>query len=145
MNCPFVLTMGREDQRRSSSPDQRREYTRSSGRAPTDKWSPEDETTARRASGRNANSRYSPGFGAARSPKGKEPARPKEGPSGKLTEKVLTKNGVALKYAEPIEQSRPERKWRLHVFKGERQVTVIPLHDKSFYRIGRDPLVRMTW
>lgn len=86
-------------------------------------------------------SRYSPGFGPERSPKGKEPIRPKEAPSGRLTEQALTKNGVALKYAEPTEARLPERKWRLHVFKGDQQILVIPLHGKSCYRIGRDPLV----
>lgn len=54
----------------------------------------------------------------------------------------MTRNGVLLKYDEPPDAALPDRKWRVHVFKGDAQLAVLPLHARSCYRFGRDPAVR---
>ena len=59
--------------------------------------------------------------------------------SGVLVEDRLKRNGALLKYDEPSDAAMPTRKWRLHVFKGPEQLSVISLHAKSCYRFGRDP------
>lgn len=95
-------------------------------------------------------SRYSPTWGPKENEKGKERSttttipkvkKPDYNPSGKLVEERLKKNGVTLKYDEPTDTSKPEQKWRLHVFKGDEQINVIQLYPKSCYRVGRDPTV----
>lgn len=42
--------------------------------------------------------------------------------TGKLAADLMTKNGVVLKYAEPRESCMPDKKYRFHVFKGEKQI-----------------------
>jgi len=58
--------------------------------------------------------------------------------TGKLVAEHLTRNGVLLKYGEPREACMPDRKFRFHVFKGEDQVAVVPLHTKSCFFFARD-------
>ncbi len=61
--------------------------------------------------------------------------------TGKLNEAATTRNGVRLKYCEPMEAAKPDKKWRLHVFKKDDQVSVIPLYPQSHLLFGRDPKV----
>lgn len=44
------------------------------------------------------------------------------GLSGKLAAETNTYKGVELKYVEPAEAREPTKKWRLYVFKGEKQI-----------------------
>ncbi len=37
-------------------------------------------------------------------------------------------NGVVLKYQPPAESCKPDKKWRLFVFKGEQELEAIKLH-----------------
>lgn len=62
-------------------------------------------------------------------------------PTGKLTESLLSRNGVPLKYAEPTEAGLPDLKWRVHVFKGSDQIKTLPIHRQSCYLLGRDDRV----
>lgn len=87
--------------------------------------------------GEYSRSRYSPSFG----PKEHSPPRPNNKPTGKLAEEHLMRNGVRLKYAEPGDKSKPARQWRMHVFKKDEQISIVPLADKTCYRFGRDPAV----
>ena len=43
-------------------------------------------------------------------------------PSGLLAKESNSKNGVALKYAEPAEARKPKKKWRLYVFKDGKEI-----------------------
>lgn len=96
--------------------------------------------------------RYSPSWGDERADgedgdrnkgkgKEKERARTNYQPSGILTTSTLPKGGVPLKYNEPADAAKPTQRWRLHVFKGDTQVGVIRLGERSCYRFGRDPSV----
>lgn len=88
-------------------------------------------------------SRYSPSFGprqSSPSPPGRR-SQPNFNPSGRLAEEKLKKNGVILKYDEPTDGALPRRKWRMHVFKGDAQVGILQVGNKSCYRFGRDPAV----
>lgn len=58
--------------------------------------------------------------------------------SGKLLEDTNMMNGVILKYVEPQERSVPSLHWRLHVFKDNNQIDVIPIYEKSHYLVGRE-------
>ena len=49
--------------------------------------------------------------------------------SGLLAKESNSKNGVALKYAEPPEARMPKKKWRLYVFKDGKEV------GEYFYRL----------
>lgn len=57
-----------------------------------------------------------------------------------LLAKEANKNesGTVMKYAEPRNARKPKQKWRLHVFKNEDALSVIPLHNDSFHLFGRD-------
>lgn len=70
-----------------------------------------------------------------------EKEQPEFKPTGKLTEALLTRNGVSLKYSEPSEAAVSDLKWRLHVFKGSDQVKVVPIYRQSCYLLGRDDRV----
>jgi hypothetical protein len=50
------------------------------------------------------------------------PEKPNFESSGKLLEDTNTVNGVVLKYVQPSDQAKPDKKWRLHVFKGDEQI-----------------------
>lgn len=58
--------------------------------------------------------------------------------SGKLTEDTNTVNGVVIKYSEPGDARKPQRRWRLYPFKGEKALPVLYIHRQSAYLMGRD-------
>eukprot|EP00117_Sycon_ciliatum_P048304 scpid88241/ scgid34405/ Smad nuclear interacting protein 1 len=58
--------------------------------------------------------------------------------SGKLVEETNTFRGVVIKYSEPDEARKPQRRWRLYPFKGDQQLEVLYIHRQSAYLIGRD-------
>ncbi|KAI9356157.1 SMAD/FHA domain-containing protein [Pilaira anomala] len=67
-----------------------------------------------------------------------EKIEPNFGLSGKLAAETNTVNGVELKYNEPSEAAVPKTKWRLYVFKGDKQIDLLHIHRQSSYLIGRD-------
>lgn len=92
--------------------------------------------------------RYSPSWGDDQTSredgdrnKGKEKVQANYKPSGILTAGTLPKGSVSLKYNEPTDAAKPTQRLRLHVFKGDAQVGVIRLGERSCYRFGRDPSV----
>ncbi|CEI94654.1 Putative SMAD/FHA domain-containing protein [Rhizopus microsporus] len=81
------------------------------------------------------------GASADRKEEEEEPAE-REGPnfglSGKLAAETNTVKGVELKYNEPPEAAKPDKKWRLYVFKKDEQIDLLHIHRQSSYLIGRD-------
>ena len=63
------------------------------------------------------------------------PAAPKQQPdfrpSGKLFAEENKVDGVTLKYAEPEESRLPSERWRMYVFKGDKEVTGEPVYDST--------------
>jgi len=47
-------------------------------------------------------------------------------------------HGVAVKYSEPSDKKIPAQKWRLYVFKEDKQQDVFRIHRQSAYLIGKD-------
>ncbi|ORX74141.1 SMAD/FHA domain-containing protein [Linderina pennispora] len=64
--------------------------------------------------------------------------KPDFGLSGKLAAETNTVNGVVLKYAEPAEARKPKDRWRLYVFKDEKEVELHHVDTASAYLFGRD-------
>ncbi|ORX46317.1 SMAD/FHA domain-containing protein [Hesseltinella vesiculosa] len=64
--------------------------------------------------------------------------QPNFGLSGKLAKETNIVQGVELKYNEPHEAAKPIQKWRLYVFKGEKQQDLLHVHRASAYLFGRD-------
>lgn len=63
------------------------------------------------------------------------------GLTGNLSKDVNTGNivnGVVMKWSEPLDASKPDKQWRLYVFKEEKLVETLHLHRQSSYLIGRD-------
>jgi smad nuclear-interacting protein 1 len=63
--------------------------------------------------------------------------------SGALTKDVsaglVTISGKKLKFVEPPEARIPDKKWRLHVFKGDKEMCEpLRLHRQSSFLIGKD-------
>ena len=52
----------------------------------------------------------------------KSPPKPDFSNSGLLAKESNSIKGVALKYHEPPEARKPNKNWRLYVFKGDEQV-----------------------
>ncbi|KAJ2360179.1 hypothetical protein H4S02_012028, partial [Coemansia sp. RSA 2611] len=74
----------------------------------------------------------------------KDPAAataPNFGLSGKLAAETNTVNGVVLKYAEPPEARKPKSRWRLYVFKDNKDIDMRQLDKASGYLFGRDRMV----
>ncbi|PJF17312.1 hypothetical protein PSACC_02810 [Paramicrosporidium saccamoebae] len=111
-------------QSRSPSPSPRRRPRKSRSRSHSPRHGSHGHDSPRHGSHR---SRYSPGFG----PKEPSPRRaaPNYSISGKLAEDRLLRNGVTLKYDEPSEACRPTVRWRMHVFKDDKQVEVFQVSD----------------
>ncbi|KAJ9520161.1 hypothetical protein QJQ45_030085 [Haematococcus lacustris] len=63
--------------------------------------------------------------------------------SGKLAAETNKVGGVVLKHQPPAEASKPDKKWRLYVFKGEALVDGEPLylHRNDHYLFGREQKV----
>jgi smad nuclear-interacting protein 1 len=58
--------------------------------------------------------------------------------SGALARDTNTKNGIVLKYSEPVEARKPALKYRLYVFKQDQQVELFHIHKKSHYLFGKE-------
>lgn len=43
-----------------------------------------------------------------------------------------------VKYTEPPEARKPNRKWRLYIFKEDERLPFVPVHRQSAYLFGRD-------
>ena len=71
--------------------------------------------------------------------------KPNFGLSGALNEDLATGNvykGIVLKWSEPPEAKVPTRKWRLHVFKGDKQLQgALRIYRQSAYLIGKEQRV----
>ncbi|CAB4422793.1 unnamed protein product [Rhizophagus irregularis] len=78
----------------------------------------------------------------SRSPKkeeiGNDGPKPNFGLSGKLAAETNSYNGVVLKYFEPPEARKPIKKWRLYVFKGDKEMDILHIHRQSAYLFGRE-------
>lgn len=70
-----------------------------------------------------------------------EASKPNFGNSGALAAETNTFKGVVLKYNEPPEARKPNKGWRLYVFKGQEQVDMIMVSRQSAYLFGRDRVV----
>ncbi|KAI9296009.1 SMAD/FHA domain-containing protein, partial [Neoconidiobolus thromboides FSU 785] len=60
------------------------------------------------------------------------------GLSGLLTKETNTFRGVVIKYNEPPDAIQPKNKYRWYVYKGDKEIDMLPLHRQSAYLIGRD-------
>ncbi|KAJ2559240.1 hypothetical protein EV175_000437 [Coemansia sp. RSA 1933] len=64
---------------------------------------------------------------------------PEFGLSGRLAAETNTVNGVVLKYSEPPEARRPgNTKWRIYVFKDDKDIDMHHVDSASGYLFGRD-------
>ncbi|KAJ2392743.1 hypothetical protein GGI23_005157 [Coemansia sp. RSA 2559] len=64
---------------------------------------------------------------------------PEFGLSGRLAADTNTVNGVVLKYSEPPEARRPgNAKWRIYVFKDDKDIDMHHVDSASGYLFGRD-------
>ncbi|KAJ2397173.1 hypothetical protein GGI05_000769 [Coemansia sp. RSA 2603] len=63
--------------------------------------------------------------------------------SGKLAAEANTVNGVVLKYTEPAEARRPKDRWRIYVFKNDKDIDMHHIDTASAYLFGRDRKVRL--
>lgn len=73
-----------------------------------------------------------------------EKEKPNFGLSGALAGDKTTgnvKNGVVMKFSEPLDAAQPEREWRLYVFKGDDNVATLRIHRQTHYVFGRDDRV----
>jgi len=79
------------------------------------------------------------GFGASTSGAPEPPKdKPNFGLSGKLAEDTNVYNGVVIKYSEPTEARKPNKKWRLYPFKGQEPLPMLPIHRQSAFLLGRE-------
>lgn len=70
--------------------------------------------------------------------------KPNFGLSGALAEDQTTgniQNGVVLKFSEPPEARQPTKRYRLYVFKGDKNIATLHVHRKSAFLVGRDKAV----
>ncbi|CAH7673414.1 SMAD/FHA domain-containing protein [Phakopsora pachyrhizi] len=75
------------------------------------------------------------------SPEAENLDQPNFNQSGKLAAETNSLKGVVLKYHEPPEARRPNKKYRLYVFKGSEQIDLLHIYQQSAYLIGRDRVV----
>lgn len=67
--------------------------------------------------------------------------KPDFGLSGALAKDERTgnvSNGVVLKFTEPFEAAKPDKKWRFYVYRGEELVETLHIHRRSCFLVGRD-------
>ncbi|KAF9910527.1 hypothetical protein EC991_006345 [Linnemannia zychae] len=65
--------------------------------------------------------------------------KPNFGLSGSLAAETNTAaNGTLLKYNEPPEARKPSQRWRLYVFKGDKEIDLLHIHRQSAFLFGRD-------
>ena len=68
-------------------------------------------------------------------------AKPNFGLTGALAKDERTGNivnGVVLKYSVPLDSAKPNRLWRLYVFKDDKNIETFHLHRQASYLMGRD-------
>ncbi|CAG8564994.1 13922_t:CDS:2 [Funneliformis mosseae] len=70
--------------------------------------------------------------------KDKDVPKPNFALSGKLVAETNSYNGVVLKYFEPPEARKPTKRWRLYVFKGDKEIDILHIHRQSAYLFGRE-------
>jgi smad nuclear-interacting protein 1 len=68
-------------------------------------------------------------------------SKPNFANSGALAAETNTFKGVVLKYSEPPEARKPNKGWRMYVFKGKEQVDMIQVNRQSAFLFGRDRVV----
>jgi smad nuclear-interacting protein 1 len=64
--------------------------------------------------------------------------KPDYSTSGKLHRDRLMKNGVLLKYAEPPEARKSDRRYRLYVFRQKDQIGLLKIHAQTAYLVGKE-------
>ncbi|CEG43793.1 Transcriptional regulator SNIP1, contains FHA domain [Plasmopara halstedii] len=70
--------------------------------------------------------------------------KPNFGLTGALAKDQTTgnmQNGVILKFSEPPEARQPTKRYRLYVFKNDKNIATLHVHRKSVFLIGRDKAV----
>ena len=68
-------------------------------------------------------------------------AKPNFGLTGALAKDERTGNivnGVVLKYSVPLDSAKPNRLWRLYVFKDDKNIETFHLHRQATFLMGRD-------
>ncbi|ORE12161.1 SMAD/FHA domain-containing protein [Rhizopus microsporus var. microsporus] len=118
----------RDRRRRHSPPSPRRRHRPDQKDAPRQRrheWGGRGASTDRKEEEEEPAEREGPNFGL----------------SGKLAAETNTVKGVELKYNEPPEAAKPDKKWRLYVFKKDEQIDLLHIHRQSSYLIGRDRVV----
>jgi smad nuclear-interacting protein 1 len=66
------------------------------------------------------------------------------GLTGALAKDTVTGNvynGVLLKWSEPLDAARPNKLWKMYVYKDDKIIETIYLHRQSAYLCGREPRV----
>lgn len=66
------------------------------------------------------------------------PTGPNFSLSGALAKDTNTYKGVLIKYNEPNEAHKPNKRWFLYPFKGDESLDPIPIYRQSAYLLGRD-------
>ncbi len=70
--------------------------------------------------------------------------KPDFGLSGALAKDERTGNvvnGIVLKFTEPYEAAKPDKHWRLYVYKGDEIVDTLYIHRRSCFLFGRETKV----
>jgi len=150
------MNKSRRSRSRSRSPSRNWKHSRSDSRSPArstamnNSSSRAEDRTRRRRGRREAEedlSQYQYGKPPeAESDEKKPPPVDKEKPnfqvSGRLMDEFKPmKNGVELRWAEPPDAAKAQKRWKLYPFKDDKQLEEIPLHRKSCYLFGRDRTV----
>lgn len=63
---------------------------------------------------------------------------PNFGLSGALAKDTNTFKGVVIKYTEPPESRKPDKRWFLYPFKDDKSLDPIPIYRQSAFLIGKD-------
>lgn len=61
--------------------------------------------------------------------------------SGSLAKDTNTFKGTVIKYSEPVEARKPNRRWFLYPFKENESLEPIPLYRQSAFLLGRDRII----
>ncbi|KAG3005742.1 hypothetical protein JG687_00001484 [Phytophthora cactorum] len=73
-----------------------------------------------------------------------EVEKPNFGLTGALAKDQTTgnmQNGVVMKFSEPPEARQPTKRYRLYVFKDDKNIATLHVHRKSAFLVGRDKAV----
>ncbi|CAH0486515.1 hypothetical protein KXD40_002396 [Peronospora effusa] len=73
-----------------------------------------------------------------------EMEKPNFGLTGALAKDQTTgnmQNGVVIKFSEPPEARQPTKRYRLYVFKDDKNIATLHVHRKSAFLVGRDKAV----